>query len=124
MIYECKVYRPNGKLEKIHKAKFLKKRFWDKFIIDPWNHISSLKYHEGKEKNKINASRAQIRHPKPCKWCEKVFTPSHPKVKTCSKKCKTEYLNAYFKKRRVLIKKGLLIAKRRGPSRRKNVPRI
>lgn len=123
MIYECKVYNPNGKLKKIITPKHLKKRFWDHFIKDPLNRIRFTNYHEGKEK-KPTPSRAQIRHPKPCKWCKKLFTPSHPKVKSCSSKCKTEYLNDYFKKRRILIKKGLLIANKRGPSRRKNVARI
>jgi hypothetical protein len=35
MIYECKILKPNGKLQKIYTQKDLKKKFWEEFNSDP-----------------------------------------------------------------------------------------
>lgn len=124
MIYECRVYSPNGKLKKVHNSKILRVEYWKKFDINPLKNTHYLAGIEEPLKSKSRPHTAQKCRPKPCKWCKIVFTPAHPKNKSCSEKCKKEYLNDYFKKRRLLIKKGLIVFKRRGPSRRKNVPRI
>lgn len=124
MIYECKVYKPNGKLKKVHSPKFLKKRLWENFNVVPLKNVNFLNFPIRTKSNKSKPSIVKTCRPKPCKWCKKVFTPTHSKVKTCGEICKKEFINDYFKKRRELIKKGLVIVKRRGPNARRNVPRI
>lgn len=122
MIYECKVYSPNGKLEKTYSPIYLHKRFWRSFNQDSITNIGSLNYLEETGIDKPN--RAQTRQTKLCNWCKKVFTPSHQKVKCCGEKCKNEYLNEYFKNRREAIKAGTFLPARRGPHKRKNAPRL
>ena len=124
MIYECRVYSPSGELKQVHKSKFLTALHWKHFDSNPLNRTTVVHGDGPRLKDKPKPHKAQIRQPKPCKWCKNVFTPTHPKVKTCCPKCRRAYLNAYFKNRRELIKKGLVVCEKRGPSRRKNVPRI
>jgi len=124
MIYECRVYSPSGKLKQVHNEKFLKKIFWDKFDDNPLRNPHGLNGIDQPAKDKRRPHTAQKRYPKKCKWCKNEFIPTHPKVKTCGPKCKKEYLNDYFKRRRILIKNGLVITFKRGPSKRRNIPRI
>jgi len=124
MIYECKVYKPNGELETIHSQTSLKKRFWDQFNPDPLGSQTSNKFREGWQKSKTKKSRAKKHFPKPCVWCKKYFDPTHSKVKNCSPKCTRQYLNDYFKKRRKLIKNGFTVNRNRNPTKRKNVASV
>lgn len=124
MIFEVRVFRPDGTLKKVHEPKNLKKRYWEQFNLQPMSNIGPLTRMDPEIDKKPRLSRAKPLMPRRCKVCQMEFFHNHPRTCTCSDKCRTKWLLDYCKNRRKLIKEGKIVPKTRGPNSRRNVARI